>query len=79
MLQRKINALLAKMSIGCCLPQAQAQLGKDLGFDSLRMVELIIALEEEFGIEFCEDDLDPSQLQTVEDLYELTEKYWKAA
>lgn len=79
MLQRKIHALLAKMSIGCCLPQAQSQLREDLGFDSLRMVELIVALEEEFGIQFCEDDLDPAQLLTVEDLYVLTEKYWRAA
>lgn len=47
----------------------------DMGIDSLRMVELIVALEERFNITFKESDLDPDTLNTVGDLYMIIEKY----
>lgn len=37
----------------------------DLGADSLDIVSLIMAMEEEFGIEFAEDDAD--KIKTVGD------------
>ncbi|MBP2245835.1 phosphopantetheine-binding protein [Paenibacillus xylanexedens] len=42
-----------------------------IGIDSLKMVELIIALEDEFQIEFNNSTLDPSKLIKVEDVLEL--------
>lgn len=48
---------------------------EDLGIDSLRIVELIVEIEETLDIEFEESDLDPSRLITVEDLISLVEKY----
>ncbi|MCM3038996.1 phosphopantetheine-binding protein [Paenibacillus motobuensis] len=42
-----------------------------VGIDSLKMVELIIAIEEEFGIEFNDSTLDPSKLITIKDVLEL--------
>ena len=39
----------------------------DIGFDSLKMVELVIALEETFEVLFDISALDPSKLQTVAD------------
>jgi len=42
-----------------------------LGFDSLKMVELIIALEDEFGIRLDDSNLNPSNLQTINDLIKI--------
>ena len=41
---------------------------EDLGADSLDMVELVMAMEEEFDIEFADEDVE--KLQSVEDLVE---------
>ena len=40
-------------------------LKKDLGFDSLNVIELIVELEDEFGIEFSASRLDPELIMTV--------------
>lgn len=48
-----------------------------IGIDSLRIVELIVALEDGLGIIFDDSDLDPSKLQTVTAVIELVEKYMK--
>ena len=47
----------------------------DLGIDSLKIVELIINLEDEFQIQFDDSELDPSQLITVKDIIDLTKRY----
>ena len=46
-----------------------------MGFDSLRMVLLLLELEEAFGIELDESDLNPFKLITVKDVINLSEKY----
>ena len=48
---------------------------RDSGVDSLSLVLLITGLEEVFGIQFNEDDLDPDKLVTLSDLVELVGKY----
>lgn len=48
---------------------------EDLGFDSLGLTELIIAIEELFAVEFQMDDLNPEYLVTVSDLHALIKKY----
>lgn len=50
----------------------------NLGIDSLKKVELIIAIENDFGIHFLESDLNPNYLITVEDIIRLVEKTIKA-
>lgn len=50
-------------------------LKEDLGFDSLRLAELIITLEETAGVEFEESDLNPAKLITVGDVNSLLERY----
>lgn len=47
----------------------------DLGFDSLRMVTLLLKIEERFNIELEETDMNPFDLKTVEDVWALAEKY----
>jgi len=53
----------------------EMELCGDLGFDSLSLVELIVFLEEKFGIEINESDLDPNNIKTVGQIYILVEKY----
>ena len=47
----------------------------DLGFDSLKMVELMVDLEDTFNIEINESDLNPAMLEKVNHIYVLMEKY----
>lgn len=54
---------------------AELELKTDIGLDSLSLVTVIVGLEEKFGIEFNESDLDPSKIIRVQDLVELVGKY----
>ena len=47
----------------------------DIGIDSLKIVELIIKLEEALDIKFDDSELDPSKLIAIKNIFELTEKY----
>ena len=47
----------------------EAKFGDDLDADSLDLVELVMALEEEFGIEVPEEELEG--VQTVSQAYDL--------
>ncbi len=71
----RINRILMELCFLEAEPKRDSLLGQDLGLDSLRMVELIIALEDAFGMELEESDLDPAGLERVEDLYRLVAKY----
>ena len=48
---------------------------KDLSFDSLRMVMLLVTLEDSFEIELDESDMNPFALITVRDVVDLVVKY----
>ncbi len=48
---------------------------KEYGMDSLNAIELVVALEMEFGIEFAEDDLLVDNLCTVQKLILVVRKY----
>ena len=79
MLKEKVNQILSKLSLTDESFEETLTLKDDLGFDSLRIVELIVALEENFAIEIDESDLDPNNLIVVSDLYVLIEKYVEVA
>lgn len=70
----KINETISKQCMLDSLEESQ-RLKEDLGFDSLGLTELIVALEDDFAIEFQMADLDPAQLNTVLDIYVLVQKY----
>lgn len=55
--------------------RAEHALGADLGLDSLRMVTLLLLLEDTFGIRLEESDMNPFDLITVSDVVNLVEKY----
>lgn len=75
----RINTVLADMSITDDALREEMLLDEDLGLDSLRLVELMVMLEETFGVEFEESDLDPARLLTVGDVYALMQRYEKEA
>ena len=54
-----------------------SNLKDDLGFSSLKMVELILEIETVYGIEFDDSDLDVSKINTVKDLENLVCEYLK--
>ena len=73
-MRNKINSILTEMCFLDDVPETDASLKEDLGIDSLKLVELIIALVDVFSIDFGENDLDPAALQTVGDVYGVAEK-----
>ena len=48
----------------------------DLGLSSIRFIQFIVALEEEFEIEILDSDLMLSNFETIEILYQTLEKYF---
>ena len=54
--------------------KAESDFGKELGADSLDVVELVMAIEEEFEIEI-EDEV-ASKIATVQDVLDYIEANW---
>lgn len=52
-----------------------ATLQNDLQMDSLRMVMLLVMIEDTFEIELDESDMNPFALVTVQDVIDLVTKY----
>ncbi len=52
----------------------EATLVQDLGADSLDIVELVMALEEEFGIVIDDAEVDNGQVQTVQQVFDLMDR-----
>lgn len=52
----------------------EADFGKELGADSLDVVELVMAIEDEFEIEI--EDKAASQIATVQDALDYIENRW---
>lgn len=48
---------------------------EDVGFDSLKMVTLVVTLEDELKIELDESDMNPYDLKKVSDVIKLAKKY----
>ncbi len=71
----KANDILMRMGFLDAPPEESASLKDDLGIDSLRMVELIIEMEDAYGILIEESDLDPERLVTAGDIIKLAERY----
>lgn len=49
---------------------------REVGVDSLGLVNLVVALEDEFNIEFEFSKLNPSKIIYVRDLTNLVERYY---
>ena len=73
-ISKKIVKIVQEIS-GAKKVSLDSLLKKDLAIDSLGMVNIILSIEEELGIELDEADLDPSLLNKVSDIIELVKKY----
>lgn len=73
-LEEKIRQILFELS-GIEITDNNASLQVDLALDSLAMVMLLIEIEEAFGIELDESDMNPFELNTVQDVIVLVSKY----
>lgn len=70
----KISEILCELS-GIKEIKPEDNLKEDLALDSLSMVTLLLEIEEIFEIELNESDMNPFDLNTVEDAVKLVEKY----
>ena len=63
-IEEKVKSIIAdQLSVDEAEVKPEASFMNDLGADSLDIVELIMALEEEFGIEISDEEAD--KIQTV--------------
>ncbi len=74
-MEKKIIEIIAAMSLLDEGEITEKDLLIDIGVDSLKMVEIIMNLEDTFQIRFDDAELDPTNLTTVKSVINLTEKY----
>ena len=63
--QRVTDIIVEQLKVSPEEVTLEASFIEDLGADSLDLVELIMAMEEEFGLEISDEDAE--KLQTVQD------------
>ena len=71
-----VRAMLAKqLNLPADKIEADSDIIKDLGADSLDVVELLISLEDDYGISIPEEDI--VNVKTVQDIVDMIEKFQK--
>ncbi len=70
----KVNELLKELS-GMDEVKPKDHLKNDLALDSLLMVTLLVEIEDVFQIQLNESDMNPFDLNTVQDVVDLIDKY----
>ncbi len=73
-ISEQVKSLIKEIS-GVDKINIKKKLQDDLGIDSLGLITLLVEIEERFGFELEEADMDPFALQTVSDVIKLVEKY----
>ena len=72
----KVRAMLAKqLNLPAEKITLESDIIKDLGADSLDVVELLISLEDDYGISIPEEDI--AGVKTVKDIVDMIEKSQK--
>ena len=72
----KVRAMLAKqLNLPAEKITLESDIIKDLGADSLDVVELLISLEDDYGISIHEEDI--AGVKTVKDIVDMIEKFQK--
>ena len=74
--ERVKSIIVEQLAVDADEVQPEASFVEDLGADSLDTVELIMAFEEEFGVEISDDDAE--KIRKVKDAIEYIEKNTKA-
>ena len=72
----KVRAMLAKqLNLPAGKISPESEVVKDLGADSLDVVELLISLEDDYGISIPEEDI--VNVRTGQDIVDMIEKFNK--
>lgn len=74
-LTRLQNIVAKQLGIDASKVRPEADFEKELGADSLDVVELVMAIENEFEMEI--EDEAASQIATVQDILDYIEGRWK--
>ena len=73
----RVKEIIAKeLEVDAKQPAPEAKFIEDLGADSLDIVELVMALEEEFGLDIPDEDAD--KLKTVGDALKYLQEHASA-
>lgn len=72
--EEKVKKILSELS-GENTIENEATLQGDLALDSLLMVTLLVEIEEAFGIELEESDMNPYDLTTSQNVIDMVKKY----
>lgn len=73
-LSEKLEQILKRITGRSISVSSEQSFKEELGIDSLTMVELVLATEEEFGIEFDQSDLTEGNLGTTDAFLRLLER-----
>lgn len=73
-LSEKLGQILKRITGRSISVSSEQSFKEELGIDSLTMVELVLATEEEFGIEFDQSDLTEENLGTTDSFLRLLER-----
>ena len=74
MIEKQVIQLLEEIGL-LTISDTSMTLAEDLGFDSLKLVMLLVLIEDSFEIELDESDMNPFELLCVEDVVQLVKKY----
>ncbi len=74
-MEKEIMKILAAMSLLDEGEIMENDMLTDIGIDSLKIVEVIMEIEDHFNIKFNDSDLDPEALDTVKSVIDLVKKY----
>ena len=75
MFEKVCNMLAEQLGISADIITPASEVVKDLGADSLDVVELMMALEDEYGVTLLEGEVE--NLKTVQDIVSMLEKLQK--
>ena len=75
MYEKVCNMLAEQLDISADTITPQSEVVKNLGADSLDVVELMMALEDEYGITLPEGEVE--NVKTVQDIVDMMEKLAK--
>lgn len=73
-IEEKVKEILSRLSCEENI-ENDAELQADLVLDSLAMVTMLVEIEEVFGIELDESDMNPFELTTVQNVIDMVKSY----
>lgn len=74
-MEKEIMKIMAAMSLLDEDEVTEDDILTDIGIDSLKIVEVIMEIEDHFNITFDDSDLNPEALTTVKSVIDLVKKY----